>query len=136
MKTWSQVDIALQWCSDIFSESLVGFANTVKTVDGGTHIEGLKTALTRSLNGLARKSSLLKESETNLAGDFLREGLVAIVSVKVKDPEFEGQTKTRLGNPRVRKIVDQIVSEVTSDSGKRIDEEVSRLFCEGIDNRT
>ena len=130
-----QVDIALQWCSDTFSESLVGFANAVKTVDGGTHLEGFRTALTRSLNALARKSNLLKENETNLAGDYLREGLAAIVSVKVTDPEFEGQTKTRLGSPRVRKIVDQIVSEVTLGSWKRVREGIGWLVCEGGDDR-
>ena len=107
-----QVETALQWCEGSYSDTLVSFANTVKTTDGGTHIEGFKTALTRSLNNLARKSNLLKENETNLNGEFLREGLTAVISVKVTNPEFEGQTKTRLGNPHVRKIVDNIISEV------------------------
>lgn len=106
------VEIALQWCSDAFSDNLVGFVNNVKTPDGGTHLDGFKAALTRTLNSIARKLGLLKENEANLGGDFLREGLGAIVSVKVPDPEFEGQTKTRLGNPYVRKVVDHIVTEV------------------------
>eukprot|EP00210_Caulerpa_lentillifera_P002985 g2850.t1 len=105
------VELALQWCNDAFSENVVGFVNNVKTPDGGTHLEGFKSALTRTLNALARNMGLLKEGESNLAGDFLREGLGAIVSVKIADPEFEGQTKTRLGNPHVRRVVDHVVSE-------------------------
>ncbi|GMH39786.1 hypothetical protein BSKO_07684 [Bryopsis sp. KO-2023] len=106
-----QVEVGFQWCSDSYSDTLLGFANNIKTIDGGTHIDGLKTALTRTINSLARKNKLLKDSEPNLAGDFVREGLGSIISVKVPDPEFEGQTKTRLGNPEVRKIVDSIVSQ-------------------------
>ena len=79
------VDVALQWCEDAFSDTLVGFVNSVKTVDGGTHMEGLKTALTRTMNALGRKSGRLKEGDANLAGDFIREGLGAIVSVKVSN---------------------------------------------------
>ncbi|KAI3431387.1 hypothetical protein D9Q98_004441 [Chlorella vulgaris] len=108
------VEVALQWCSDAFSDTIIGFVNSIKTVDGGTHIDGAKAALTRTINSLARKSKVLKEGDPSLAGDYIREGLGAIVSVKVPDPEFEGQTKTRLGNPEVRKIVDSAVgSEVT-----------------------
>lgn len=109
-----QVEIALQWCSDAFSDTLLGYANSIKTIDGGTHLDGLKTSLTRTLNSLARKNKLLKEGDPNLAGDFVREGLGAVVSVKVEAPEFEGQTKTRLGNPSIRKTVDSIVSEEVS----------------------
>ncbi|KAK9916038.1 hypothetical protein WJX75_007671 [Coccomyxa subellipsoidea] len=110
------VEVALQWCSDTFSDLLIGFVNSVKTIDGGTHIDGLKAALTRTLNTLARKTKSLKENEANLAGDHIREGLSCIISVKVPEPEFEGQTKTRLGNPEVRKIVDACVAKGIMES--------------------
>ena len=79
--------------------------------DGGTHLDGLKTVLTRSINSIARKAGKLKDSSPNLSGEFIREGLTAVVSVKVPEPEFEGQTKNRLGNPEVRPIVDAVVQE-------------------------
>jgi DNA gyrase subunit B len=108
------VEVGLQWCADSFSDTLVGFVNSVKTVDGGTHMDGMKAALTRVINSLARKSKALKEGDPSLPGDHVREGLGAVVSVKVPNPEFEGQTKTRLGNPEVRKLVDSVVSEELS----------------------
>lgn len=111
-----QVEVALQWCSDVFSDTLVGFVNSIKTVDGGTHLDGFKAALTRTVNTLGRKTKALKESDPNLSGDHIREGLGAIISVKVPSPEFEGQTKTRLGNPEVRKIVDSVVSSAVSEA--------------------
>nr|AUG32437.1 DNA topoisomerase IV subunit B [Paulinella longichromatophora] len=106
-----QVEAALQWCVDTYSDSILGFANNIRTVDGGTHIEGLKTVLTRTLNAFAKKRGKRKDGETNLAGENIREGLTAVLSVKVPDPEFEGQTKTRLGNTEVRGIVDNLVGE-------------------------
>jgi DNA gyrase subunit B len=106
-----QVEVALQWCVDAFSDNVLGFANNIRTVDGGTHLEGLKTVLTRTMNAIARKRNKLKENEDNLAGENVREGLTAVISVKVPDPEFEGQTKTKLGNTEVRGIVDSIVGE-------------------------
>ena len=87
-----QVEAALQWCSDAYSDSILGFANNIRTVDGGTHIEGLKTVLTRTLNAFAKKLGKRKESDSNLAGENIREGLTAVLSVKVPEPEFEGQT--------------------------------------------
>ena len=106
------VEVALQWCADSFSDTLVGFVNSVKTVDGGTHMDGLKAALTRTVNALARSSkSGLKEGDPSLPGDHVREGLGGVVAVRVPDPEFEGQTKTRLGNPEVRKLVDGVVAK-------------------------
>ena len=105
------VEAALQWCVDAYSDSILGFANNIRTVDGGTHIEGLKTVLTRTLNTFARKRGKRKESDSNLAGENIREGLTAVLSVKVPDPEFEGQTKTKLGNTEVRGIVDNLVGE-------------------------
>jgi|TARA_B100001996_G_scaffold229964_1_gene177305 DNA gyrase subunit B len=106
-----QVEAALQWCIDAYSDSILGFANNIRTVDGGTHIEGLKTVLTRTLNSFARKRGKRKEGDSNLAGENIREGLTVVLSVKVPEPEFEGQTKTKLGNTEVRGIVDSLVGE-------------------------
>ncbi|MEL6327189.1 MAG: DNA topoisomerase (ATP-hydrolyzing) subunit B [Cyanobacteria bacterium J06626_23] len=106
-----QVEAALQWCVDAFSDNLLGFANNIRTVDGGTHLEGLKTVLTRTMNVMARKRNKRKDNESNLAGENIREGLTAVISVKVPDPEFEGQTKTKLGNTEVRGIVDTLIGE-------------------------
>ncbi|CAI6009728.1 unnamed protein product [Closterium sp. NIES-65] len=105
------VAVAWQWSGDAYSDSVVGYANSIRTSDGGTHIDGAKAAFTRTLNAAARKQRLLKEKEENLAGEHLREGLTCVVAVKVANPEFEGQTKTRLGNPGVRKVVDGVVSD-------------------------
>jgi len=110
-----QVEAALQWCVDAYSDSILGFANNIRTVDGGTHIEGLKTVLTRTLNAFAKKRGKRKESDANLAGENIREGLTAVLSVKVPEPEFEGQTKTKLGNTEVRGIVDSLVGEALSE---------------------
>ncbi|MCZ0900418.1 DNA topoisomerase IV subunit B, partial [Microcoleus sp. HI-ES] len=93
-----QIEVALQWCVDAFSDNVLGFANNIRTIDGGTHLEGLKAVLTRTMNSIARKRNKIKENEPNLAGENVREGLTAVISVKVPDPEFEGQTKTKLGN--------------------------------------
>ena len=106
-----QVEAALQWCSDAYSDSILGFANNIRTVDGGTHLEGFKAVLTRTLNTLARKRNKRKEAEPNLSGENIREGLTAVLSVKVPEPEFEGQTKTKLGNMEVRGVVDSVVGE-------------------------
>ena len=108
------VEAALQWCVDAYSDSILGFANNIRTVDGGTHIEGLKTVLTRTLNTFAKKRGKRKEADSNLAGENIREGLTAVLSVKVPEPEFEGQTKTKLGNTEVRGIVDNLVGESLS----------------------
>ncbi|HIK25396.1 MAG: DNA topoisomerase (ATP-hydrolyzing) subunit B [Thermosynechococcus sp. Uc] len=110
-----QVEAALQWCADAYSENLLGFANNIRTIDGGTHMEGLKAVLTRTLNALGRKRNKLKDNDANLAGENIREGLTAIISVKVPNPEFEGQTKTKLGNTEVRGIVDAIVGEALTE---------------------
>jgi DNA gyrase subunit B len=110
-----QVEVALQWCVDSYTDNLLGFANNIRTIDGGTHLDGLKTVLTRTLNTFARKTKKLKEGESNLAGENIREGVTAVISVKVPDPEFEGQTKTKLGNTEVRGIVDSLVGEVLTE---------------------
>lgn len=109
------VEVALQWCIDAYSDNLLGFANNIRTIDGGTHLEGLKTVLTRTMNSFARKRNKIKDNESNLGGENVREGLTGVVSVKVPDPEFEGQTKTKLGNTEVRGIVDSLVGEVLND---------------------
>ncbi|MEG4197420.1 DNA topoisomerase (ATP-hydrolyzing) subunit B [Microcoleus sp. Pol12A5] len=110
-----QIEVALQWCVDAFSDNVLGFANNIRTIDGGTHLEGLKAVLTRTMNSFARKRNKIKENEPNLAGENVREGLTAVISVKVPDPEFEGQTKTKLGNTEVRGIVDSLVGEVLTE---------------------
>lgn len=110
-----QIEVSLQWCTDAYTDNLLGFANNIRTVDGGTHLEGLKAVLTRTLNAIARKRNKLKESDANLAGENIREGLTGVISVKVPDPEFEGQTKTKLGNTEVRGIVESLVGEVLTE---------------------
>ncbi|MDZ7961659.1 MAG: DNA topoisomerase (ATP-hydrolyzing) subunit B [Aulosira sp. DedQUE10] len=110
-----QIEVALQWCTDAYTDNVLGFANNIRTVDGGTHLEGLKAVLTRTLNAIARKRNKIKENEPNLSGEHVREGLTAVISVKVPDPEFEGQTKTKLGNTEVRGIVDSLVGEVLTE---------------------
>jgi DNA gyrase subunit B len=110
-----QIEVALQWCTDAYTDNLLGFANNIRTVDGGTHLEGLKAVLTRTLNAIARKRNKIKDNEPNLSGEHVREGLTAVISVKVPDPEFEGQTKTKLGNTEVRGIVDSLVGEVLTE---------------------
>lgn len=114
-KNGVQVEVAFQWCIDSYSDTILGFANNIRTIDGGTHLEGLKAVLTRTLNNVARKRNKIKENEPNLGGENVREGLTAVISVKVPDPEFEGQTKTKLGNSEVRGIVDSLVGEVLND---------------------
>ena len=109
----SMVEIAVQY-NDTFVELVKPFANNVLTPDGGTHLVGFRAALTRVINDYARKNSLLKEKEDNLTGDDIREGLTAIILVKLPDPQFEGQTKNKLGNPEVRRYVEQVMNEYFS----------------------
>ncbi len=104
------VDLGLQY-NDGYLERVFGFANLIHTIEGGTHVSGLRTALTRGVNEAARRGKLLKEKDENLSGDDLKEGLTCVVSVKLPTPQFEGQTKTKLGNSDVKGIVDSIVYE-------------------------
>lgn len=104
------VEAAIQY-NDGYSENMLCFANYVNTTEGGTHLSGFRSALTRSLNDYARKVNVLKDSDENLTGDDVREGLTAVLSVKLEDPQFEGQTKTKLGNSEVRGIVDSVLTE-------------------------
>jgi len=109
----SVVEAALQY-TDVYAESIHAFANNINTVDGGTHLTGFRSALTRSINDYARKNSLLKESDPNFSGEDVREGLTAIISVKLTDPQFESQTKAKLGNPEVKGLVESVVSDALS----------------------
>ena len=104
------VEAALQY-NDSFNEFVYSFANCINTVDGGSHITGFRSALTRVLNDYGRKQKIIKESDTNLAGEETREGLTAVISVKLTDPQFEGQTKGKLGNPEVRNQVESVIAE-------------------------
>lgn len=104
------VEAALQY-NDGYSDNTPCFANYVNTTDGGTHLSGFRSALTRSINDYARKVGVLKESDDNLSGDDVREGLTAVLSVKMENPQFEGQTKAKLGNSEIKGIVDSVVSE-------------------------
>jgi DNA gyrase subunit B len=104
------VEVAMQWNTS-YVESVFSFANNINTTEGGSHLSGFKGALTGTLNKYARDKGLLKEKETNLEGDDVREGLAAVISVKLRDPQFEGQTKTKLGNPGMRGLVEQVVNQ-------------------------
>jgi len=105
-----QVEIALQYV-DEFNETTLTFANNIHTTEGGMHLAGFKTALTRTLNNYARSKNILKEKDDNLSGDDTREGLTSVISVKLKDPQFEGQTKSKLGNAEIKSIVDSVMTE-------------------------
>jgi DNA gyrase subunit B len=108
------VEVALQW-NDSYSESIFSYCNNINTIEGGTHLVGLRGALTRTTNQYAQEKNLLKEKDMSLEGEDIREGLAAVVSVKVREPQFEGQTKTKLGNTEVRGIVEAMVNEKLAD---------------------
>jgi DNA gyrase subunit B len=115
------VEVALQY-NDTYTENVLSFANNINTVDGGSHVTGFRAALTSSLNDWARRSGVLKDNDPNLAGDDVREGLTAVVSVKLTDPQFEGQTKAKLGNPEIK---GQVQSAVAETLGQYLDENPS-----------
>ena len=106
----SQIEVAIQY-TDAYGESVYTFANNINTVDGGMHLTGFRSALTRTLNDYARKNNLLKENDPNLTGDDVREGLTAIVSVKLEEPQFESQTKAKLGNAEIKTQVESVLTE-------------------------
>ena len=112
-KDWIIAEIALQY-NDGYNENLYSFANNIDTIEGGTHLAGFKSALTRAINDYAKRFGHIKDNDKNLSGDDAREGLTAVVSVKISEPQFEGQTKTKLGNSEVRGVVDSIVAEGVS----------------------
>ncbi len=105
-----EVEVAMQY-NDSYLETVLTFANNINTHEGGTHLSGFRTALTRSMNDYMRKMNLLKEQDANLSGEDVREGLTAVISVKLTNPQFEGQTKTKLGNSEIRSLVDTVVGE-------------------------
>lgn len=105
-----EVEVALQY-NNSYIETVLSFANNINTQEGGTHLIGFRTALTRTMNDYMRKTNMLKEQDANLSGEDVREGLTAVISVKLPNPQFEGQTKTKLGNSEVRSLVDSIVGE-------------------------
>ena len=109
-----EIEVAIQY-TDSYSESVYPFANTIHTMDGGTHLTGLRAALTRTINDYARKAGLLKEKSPNFSGDDVREGLTAIVSIKHPDPQFESQTKVKLMNAEVKGMVESVVSEALAE---------------------
>ena len=109
-----EIDIAMQY-NDGYMESVFAFANNINTHEGGTHLVGFKAALTRVINDYARSKGLLKEKEDNLSGEDCREGLTAVINLRIKEPQFEGQTKTKLGNPETRGFVDSVVARKLSE---------------------
>jgi DNA gyrase subunit B len=126
------VEIAMQW-NDGYTENIFAFANNINTIEGGTHLIGFRSALTRSINNYALNSGLLKKDEENLQGEDVREGLTAVISVKVPEPQFEGQTKTKLGNSEVKGIVEALVNE---RFGGYLDEhpsEAKRIVAKGVE---
>ena len=106
----TSIECAIQY-NATFNEATFSFANCINTIDGGSHLTGFRSALTRVLNDYARKNKLLKDDDANLTGEDVREGLAAVVSVKLPEPQFEGQTKTRLGNPEVKGQVESAIAE-------------------------
>ncbi len=105
------VEVAMQWSTSYSTNSVMAFANNINTHEGGTHLDGFKQAVTRTINDYARGKGILKEKDSNLSGDDTREGLAAIISVKLHDPQFEGQTKTKLGNTEIRPLVQNAVTQ-------------------------
>ncbi len=103
-----------------YSESIYTFANNIRTIEGGAHELGFKSSLTRLLNDFGRKTGLLKENQPNLSGDDAREGLTAVISVKLQEPQFEGQTKTKLGNSEIRGAVESVLYETWRYFSSRI----------------
>ncbi len=125
------IEAAIQY-TDGYSESVYTFANNINTVDGGTHLTGFRTALTRTLNDYGRKSNVLKENDPNLSGDDTREGLTAIVSVKLEEPQFESQTKAKLGNAEVKTQVEQVVGEAFAEWLSAHTREAKAIIEKGI----
>ncbi len=127
-----EVEIAMQW-NNSYQESIFSFANNINTHEGGTHMSGFRSALTRTLNAYARNKGLLKEKDDNLAGEDVREGLTAVISVKLHDPQFEGQTKTKLGNPPIRSLVEETVNRKLAEFLEENPAEARRIIGKTID---
>jgi DNA gyrase subunit B len=127
-----QVEVALQWNST-YQESIFSFANNINTHEGGTHLSGFRSALTRTLNAVARDRGLIKEKDASLSGEDVREGLTAVVSVKLADPQFEGQTKTKLGNPPIEGLVAQVVNRHLADFLEENPGDARRILIKAVD---
>jgi DNA gyrase subunit B len=127
-----EVEVAMQW-NNSYQESIFSFANNINTHEGGTHLSGFRGALTRTLNAYARNKGLLKEKDDNLAGEDVREGLTAVISVKLHDPQFEGQTKTKLGNPPIKSLVEETVNRKLAEYLDENPPEARRIISKAID---
>ena len=125
-----QVEIAMQW-NGSYVESVFSFANNINTTEGGTHLSGFRSALTGTLNRYARDKGLLKEKEDNLEGEDVREGLAAVISVKLRNPQFEGQTKTKLGNPPIESLVKTVVNQKLAEFLEENPTEARQIINEG-----
>jgi DNA gyrase subunit B len=122
----AEIEVALQWTAQ-YTESILSFANNINTHEGGTHEEGFRKALTKSINDFARSKNLLKDKDTNLTGEDVREGLTAVVSVRVKEPQFEGQTKTKLGNTEIRSYVEKALNRKLPEWLEKYSPEARRI---------
>ena len=127
-----EVEVAMQW-NNSYQESLLSFANNINTHEGGTHLSGFRSALTRTINAYARQKGELKEKDPNLSGEDVREGLTAIISVKIHDPQFEGQTKTKLGNPPVEGFVQQAVNRGLAEFLEENPAEASKAIRKSVE---
>jgi DNA gyrase subunit B len=127
-----QVEVAMQWNAS-YQESIFSFANNINTHEGGTHLSGFRSALTRTLNAVARNRGLLKENDENLTGEDVREGLTAVVSVKLADPQFEGQTKTKLGNPPIEGLVKEVVNRSLGEFLEENPADDRRILVKAVD---
>jgi len=127
-----QVEVAMQWNAS-YQESIFSFANNINTHEGGSHLSGFRSALTRTLNAYARSKGLLKEKDGNLGGEDVREGLTAVISVKLRDPQFEGQTKTKLGNPPIRGLVEETVNRKLAEFLEENPGDARRIIIKTID---
>jgi DNA gyrase subunit B len=126
------VEVALQWNSS-YQESVFSFANNINTIEGGSHLSGFRSALTRTLNAYARNKGLLKEKDENLTGDDVREGLTAVISVKLAEPQFEGQTKSKLGNPPVEGLVKETVNRLLGEYLEEHPADARRIVSKSVD---
>jgi DNA gyrase subunit B len=126
------IEIAMQW-NDGYAENVFAFANNINTIEGGTHLIGFRSALTRSINNYALNGALLKKDDENLQGDDIREGLTAVISVKVPEPQFEGQTKTKLGNSEVKGIVEALVNEKLGSYLSEHPTEAKKIVMKGVE---
>src|SRR6187549_4188989 len=127
-----QVEVAMQW-NGSYQESIFSFANNINTHEGGSHLSGFRAALTRTLNAYARSKGLLKEKDGNLSGEDVREGLTAVISVKLHEPQFEGQTKTKLGNPPIKGLVEETVNRKLAEFLEENPGDARRIITKAID---